>query len=56
MKKTSLMNLGVVLLLFSVNGFSQCLEDITSQGQSFAKKPDGSVYSWGQGGSVLKSV
>ena len=45
------MNLGVLLLLFSVNGFSQCLEDITSQGQSYAKKPDGSIYSWGQGGA-----
>ena len=45
------MNLGVVLLLFAVNGFSQCLEDITSQAQSYAKKPDGSIYSWGQGGA-----
>ena len=45
------MNLGVVLLLFSVNGFSQCLEDVSAQANSYAKKPDGSIYSWGYGGA-----
>ena len=46
------MNLGVVLLLFSVNGFSQCLEDVSAQANSYAKKPDGSIYSWGYGGAA----
>ena len=53
MKKTSLMNLGVLLLLFSVNGFSQCLSNIATVGyQNIVLKPDGSIYSWGFGGSA----
>ena len=50
MKKNTSLKLGVFILLFAVNGFSQCLNKIgATLYQSIALKPDNTLWAWGNG-------
>ena len=50
MKKNTSLKLGVSILLFSVNGFTQCLNNINAGlYHGLALKPNGSIFSWGNG-------